>query len=76
MKIKMPFFFDIETNHGKRTIAFYSPKITEGNAIKMELESFRDAITNNTNTIVSEVDGYRAMEVAHQILDKISRNNQ
>ena len=73
---KDAFFFDIETNHGKRTIAFYSPKITDGNAIKMELESFRDAILNNTNTIVSEVDGYRAMEVAHQILDKISRNNQ
>jgi predicted dehydrogenase len=73
---KDAFFFDIDTNHGKRTIAFYSPKITEGNAIKMELESFRDAIINNTNTIVSEVDGYRAMDVAHQILDKISRNNQ
>ena len=80
-KIKTPedkdaFTFDIETNHGKKSIAFYSPKITDGNAIKMELESFRDAIINHTNTVVSEVDGFRAMEVAHLILEKIGRNNQ
>ena len=73
---KTAFTFDIETNHGKKTIAFYTPKIEDRNAIKMELESFRDAILNNTNTIVSEVDGYRAMEVAHLILDKIGKNNQ
>ena len=68
--------FDIETNHGKKTIAFYTPKIEDTNAIKLELESFRDAIANNTTTVVTEVDGFRAMEVAHLILEKISRNNQ
>lgn len=78
-RIKTPedkdaFVFDIETGKGKTSIAFITPKVEEGNAIKMELESFRDAILNNTNTIVSEVDGFRAMEVAHQILDKIGRN--
>ncbi len=73
---KNAFTFDVETNNGKKTIAFYSPKIEDNNAIKMELESFRDAIINNTNTIVSDVDGYRAMEVAHQILEKIEKNNQ
>ncbi|MDB5221580.1 MAG: gfo/Idh/MocA family oxidoreductase [Chitinophagaceae bacterium] len=80
-KLKTPedkdaFTFDIETNHGKKTIAFFTPKIEDKNAIKMELESFRDAIINNTNTVVSEVDGFRAMEVAHLILEKISKNNQ
>jgi len=69
------FIFDIETNQGKKSIAFYSPVVEEGNAIKMELESFRDAIVNNTNTIVNEVDGFRAMEVAHLILEKINKNN-
>ncbi|MEO6329444.1 MAG: Gfo/Idh/MocA family oxidoreductase [Ginsengibacter sp.] len=68
------FSFDIETNKGKKTIAIAAPVIPEGNALKMELESFRDAIVNNTNTIISEVDGYMAMEVAHQILEKIGRN--
>ena len=37
----------------------------------MELEEFRDAIVNNTETPVTVVDGFRAMDVAHQILEKI-----
>lgn len=71
---KNVFSFDIETNHGKKTIAVASPVIKENNAIKAELQSFVNAITNNKTTVVTEVDGYRAMEVAHLILDKISRN--
>jgi predicted dehydrogenase len=70
------FTFDIETNHGKKTIAIAAPLIKENNAIKMELQSFTDAIKNNKNTTVTEIDGYRAMEVAHLILDKINRNHQ
>jgi len=65
------FTFDIETNNGKKTIAIANPPVMEVNAIKMELEAFRDAIVNNTETPVSVVDGFRAMEVAHGILDKI-----
>ena len=68
------FTFDIETNHGRKTIALKAPKIKDENAIRMELESFRDAILHNTDTVVSEVDGYRAMDIAHQILEKIGRN--
>lgn len=71
---KNVFSFDIETNNGKKTIAIAAPAVKDGNAIKMELESFKDAIVNNTQTIVSEIDGFRAMEVAHQILEKIARN--
>ncbi len=68
------FTFDIETNHGKKTIAIANPPVMEVNAIKMELEEFRNAIVNNTETPVSVVDGFRAMEVAHLILDKISHS--
>jgi predicted dehydrogenase len=68
------FEFDIDTPKGKKTIAVANPFVPEVNAIKMELEKFRDAIVNNTAPVVSEVDGFRAMEVAHQILYKI-RNN-
>lgn len=76
IKLKTPkdldaFSFDLDTPHGKRTIAILNPNIPEVNAIKMELEKFRDAVVNNTPTIVSEVDGYRAMDIAHQILNKI-----
>ncbi|MES2848043.1 MAG: Gfo/Idh/MocA family oxidoreductase [Bacteroidota bacterium] len=68
---KNVFTFDIETNNGKKTIAISNPVVEEGNAIKMELEAYYNAIVNNTDTPVSEIDGFRAMDVAHQILEKI-----
>jgi len=71
---KNVFSFDIDTNKGKKTIAISAPLVPEGNALRMELESFKNAIINNTNTVVSEVDGFLAMEIAHQILEKIGRN--
>ena len=71
---KNVFSFDIETNSGKKTIAIAAPVIKENNAIKLELQSFIDAIVNNQTVTVSDIDGYRAMEVAHLILDKINRN--
>lgn len=69
---KNVFTFDIETNNGKKTIAIASPAIADVNAIKMELEAFKASILNNTETAVTVLDGFRAMEVAHQILEKIS----
>jgi predicted dehydrogenase len=72
---KNVFTFDIDTNNGKKTIAIANPVIEEGNAIKMELEEFRNAIVQNTATAVTVVDGYRAMDVAHQILAKIASGN-
>ena len=68
---KNVFTFDIETNNGKKTIAVANPVIKEVNAIKMELEAFAHAITHQTETAVTVLDGYRAMDVAHQILEKI-----
>lgn len=69
------FTFDLDTPNGKRTIAILNPQIPEVNAIKMELEKFRDSIVEDKPTIVSEVDGFRAMDVAHQILQKIKNNS-
>jgi predicted dehydrogenase len=79
IKLKGPedenvFAFDIETPNGTKTIAVASPPVPEVNAIKRELEEFVNAIKNNTQPIVNEIDGYRAMEVAHQILHKINQN--
>jgi predicted dehydrogenase len=71
---KNVFSFDIVTNNGKKTIAISAPVIAAGNAIKAELESFTGSILNNSATIVNELDGFRAMEVAHQILEKIRKN--
>ncbi len=70
---KNDFTFDIETNKGTKTIGVANPKIENSNAIQMELEVFKDAILNNTETPVTIIDGFRAMEVAHLILDKINQ---
>ena len=68
------FTFDIETLSGKKSIAISNPQIPEVNAIKKELEEFKIAIEKNSRTIVSEIDGLMAMDVAHQILQKIGNN--
>ncbi len=67
------FSFDIETPSGTKTISISNPEVKAGNALKDELTSFRDAIINNTPVVVSEMDGYLAMEVAHQVLEKINK---
>lgn len=79
IKLKTPndrdvFAFDIETPNGKKTIALSNPAVPEVNAIRMELETFCESILTNTPTRVSEVDGLRAMDIAHQILQKIKHN--
>ena len=79
IKLKEPadtnvFAFDIETTSGKKTLAMANPAVPEVNAIKMELEEFKNAILNNTRTLVNEMDGLNAMDVAHQILAKIGHN--
>lgn len=71
---KNDFSFEIETNNGIKTIGVANPEIKEGNAIKMELEGFKDSIIQNTETPVTIIDGFSAMEVAHQILDKINNH--
>jgi predicted dehydrogenase len=79
IKLKEPqdsnvFAFDIETPSGKKTIAMANPAVPEVNAIKMELEEFKKSIEENTKTVVNEMDGLMAMDVAHQILAKIGNN--
>jgi predicted dehydrogenase len=68
------FAFDIETPNGTKTIAIASPDVQPLNAIKKELQAFVEAIRTNVQPVVNEIDGYRAMEVAHQILQKINYN--
>jgi len=65
------FNFEIETQNGTKTIAIENPEITEINAIEAELRAFYDAILHDTRPPVNEIDGYVALEVAHDILRKI-----
>jgi predicted dehydrogenase len=69
------FSFEIETRHGIKSILVRNPKVPEVNAIRMELEKFTNSILQNKPTLVSELDGYRAMDIAHQILQKIKYNS-
>ena len=66
------FNFDIETPSGNKTITIINAPVQPVNAIKEELQSFVQSINENKNTVVNEIDGLMAMEVAHRILEKIS----
>ncbi len=66
------FTFDIETPQGTKTLAIENPEIRDINAIEAELRAFRDSIVEDKRPPVNEIDGYIAMEVAHEILKKIA----
>ncbi|HEU4718869.1 MAG TPA: Gfo/Idh/MocA family oxidoreductase [Bacteroidia bacterium] len=59
---------------GKKQIFFESPKTDPVNSIKMELETFAQAIEGNTRPLVPIEDGFKALEVAHKIIDQLNLN--
>lgn len=61
---------------GYKKIQFEEPDTEPVNAIKMELETFADSILQDKPTRVSIEDGYRALELAHRVLDQIEQNNR
>ncbi len=65
-------FIDLGVGKGKKAITFEAPEIPDTNAIKMELETFAQAIINNTTPLVTIDDGYKALEVAHKVMDKLN----
>ncbi len=56
---------------GKKQIYFESPEVANSNAIKAELETFANAINDRTEPMVTIEDGYNALDVAHQIIEKV-----
>ena len=52
----------------KKQIYFENPEIVGNNAIKDELETFADAIENNTEPVVTLEQGSNALQVALQII--------
>lgn len=53
----------------KKQIYFDNPDVNANNAILDELETFANAITNNTAPVVTLEDGTEALRVAYQIID-------
>ena len=69
--------FPIEVGNGNRKIiSVQMPEISQLNAIRTELAEFAAAIIHNRPVRVSVLDGYHAMDVAHQILKKMSLHNE
>lgn len=58
----------------KKQIYFDNPQIDANNAILDELETFADAINNNTTPIVTLEDGTEALRVAYQIIECMKRS--
>ena len=53
----------------KKQIYFENPSVKPNNAILDELESFAEAIENDTRPVVTLKDGTKALRVAQQIMD-------
>ncbi|RZJ65483.1 MAG: Gfo/Idh/MocA family oxidoreductase [Flavobacterium sp.] len=53
----------------KKQIYFKNPDISANNAILDELETFADAINNNTTPVVTLEDGTDALKVAYRIIE-------
>jgi predicted dehydrogenase len=62
---------DLGNGRGQKEILFEKPDIQENNAIKDELSAFADAINSNTTPPVTIEDGYKALDVAYRIVDKL-----
>jgi len=68
-----PLAMIMELGEGKtdKEIKFIKPQIEKTNAIVEELRSFETSIRKNQTPVVSLFDGYNALDVAHQILEKM-----
>ncbi|WP_304038631.1 Gfo/Idh/MocA family protein [Mesonia mobilis] len=57
----------------KKQIYFDNPEVDENNAILDELETFADAINNNTTPIVTLEQGTEALRVAKMVIDSFDK---
>lgn len=70
-----PFAMIMDLGNGKKKqIYFEQPEALKTNAIQEELQSFAIAINKKGEVSVSLEDGYRALDIATQILEKINLN--
>lgn len=63
--------FDMGEGKPMKKIYFDKPDIEEINAIKEELKTFHDAIIQDETPLVSLEDGFRALDVAQKIVEKL-----
>ncbi len=63
---------DLGKGKGSKLIYFDSPEAEPGNAIQMELKLFIESILENTTPAVTLEDGCNALDVAHQVMEKLN----
>lgn len=71
-----PYAVIMEMDNGQpsKQVLFDKPEVKPLNAIQRELETFYEAIVNDTAPPVTINDGYQALEVAHKVIEKLSLN--
>ncbi len=62
---------ELETHSGKKYLQFKQSQTVPVNAIKMELETLAQSILEDTTPKVGLQEGYRALKLAHDIVDAI-----
>ncbi len=68
-----PFALELNTPEEKRFLHFERPDVLPINSIKMELELFYESIANDIEPPVTLTDGYNALNIAYQIIEKIDK---
>ena len=63
--------FDLGAGKPAKKIFFDKPEINEVNAIKEELRTFHEAIVQDKMPVVPLEDGFRALDVAQKIMEKL-----
>ena len=71
-----PFAMIMDLGEGKpkKQIFFESPDIVDVNALVEELNSFYESILNDASPVVSIDDGYEALKLANEIMEKMNSN--
>ncbi len=70
----MAMVIDLGPDKKKRRVYFDKPKVDEINAIVEELKSFKDSVVFGKTPKVTIKDGYKALNVAHMIMEEISKS--
>jgi len=65
------FIIDLGNEKGKKKIIIETLEVESIDAIKTELEEFRESIINNIAPPVTIEDGYKSLELAYLIMDKM-----
>lgn len=68
-----PFLLEIGSgeNITRKLVSMEEPVVAPNNAIKMELELFLQSIEQDTEPPVTIMDGFRAIDIAHQVYEKV-----